>query len=124
MEENVGNIHKRNKLGYSPIELNHGIVLNDIDPEVRHYFKEMDQVSQEGDYMIISSETESNKTKKDIVLEQLNQLNLVRDKDYFVYIMEPDDDKVSKVFISIKIPQHVIDETAHKMKLKGTLTQT
>ena len=74
--------------------------------------------------MIISSETESNKTKKDIVLEQLNQLNLVRDKDYFVYVMEPDDDKVSKVFISIKIPQHIIDETAHKMKLKGTLTQT
>lgn len=63
--------------------------------------------------------------KKEIVIAQLEQLGLVKDKDFIIYVMEPNFyTKVSKVLISIKISKDLIDQTAHEFGSNGTLTNS
>lgn len=53
--EQVGDINSRNLLGYKPAEIDHSLSINDIPADVREHFKELNILSQEADYMIITS---------------------------------------------------------------------
>jgi hypothetical protein len=102
IQENIGDLNMRNKLGYLPTDLDHSITINDIPNDLREHFQELDLLSQEADYMIITNQSPSNMNKKEIIITQLKQLNLVEGKDFVVYVMDPHPrTKVSKVLISI-----------------------
>ena len=115
----------RNKLGYLPTDIDHSLTIKDVPENLHEDFKEMNQLSQEADYMIITSQTSENTNKKEIVIQQLKQLGLEEGSDFITYVMDPDPStQVSKVFISIQISQQIIDDTAHKFENKGTLTNS
>jgi hypothetical protein len=115
ISEQVGDVSKRNILGYKPTDIDHSASINQIPEDLREHFLEMDVLSQEADYMIITNQTPTNMNKKEIVIKQLEQLGLVKDSDFKVYVMKPDPyTQVSKVLISIKISQEIIDKTAEE----------
>lgn len=74
--------------------------------------------------MIITSQNaDSGKGKKDIIIDQLDQLGLKEGSDYIVYV-EPKDEETNlcEVLISIKIQQEILDQTATEIGLEATLT--
>ena len=51
-----------------PVDISHCITIDDFPEDIKPYFLELSQQKEECDYMIISSETENDKSKKEIVL--------------------------------------------------------
>lgn len=68
IEENVGDINKHNVLGYLPHEVNHNPRMAKIPLELKQYFLEVLQETEEADYLIITNETNENKGKTKIII--------------------------------------------------------
>ena len=100
----MGDINKRNILGYLPHEVNHNQPMANIPEDLKHNFLEVLQETDEADYMIITSETKENKGKTKIIVSQLEDLNMIHGEDYSVYKLDPEDEETGlrKVLISIK----------------------
>ena len=81
------------------------------------------QEIQEADYVIETSESKVNKGKKILILNQLEQLGLKEGSDVICYYLEPDDNGVQKVLISIRVPEKQLLETADRIKIDASLTQ-
>ena len=69
IQEGIGDIDKRNKMGMLPEDLEHDTQYHLIEDDVKHYFRETLQETHEADYMIVSSQTKDNKGKVNIILE-------------------------------------------------------
>jgi len=66
--EEVGDMNKRNCLGYLPCENLHVHPIMNIPKELESHFIETLQEMQESDYMIITSTSETNSGKKDLII--------------------------------------------------------
>jgi len=55
-----------------PEDLEHDTQYHLIEDDVKHHFRETLQETHEADYMIVSSQTKTNKGKVNIILEQLS----------------------------------------------------
>lgn len=62
-------MRSRNRLGYLPTDIDHSLTIKDVPENLHEDFKEMNQLSQEADYMIITSQTSENTNKKEIVIQ-------------------------------------------------------
>lgn len=84
---------------------------------MKPFYRTSLQEEQEGDYLIVTTETPSNTGKKDIIVENLKDLKLEPGRDFEVYVLPPADKstEVSKVLISIRIPQEIFNKTAEEI---------
>ena len=77
IEEGVGDMNKRNRLGYLPQENLHLRPFPDLPREqlaLREKFLGLIQEEDESDYMIITNKTEGNKGKLELIEKQLKEL--------------------------------------------------
>lgn len=68
IQNEIGDINERNKLGLLPQEIEHDDHYMFIPKEISHHFKEDLQEQLEGDYLIIVSESKTVKGRKDLLL--------------------------------------------------------
>lgn len=94
-----------------------------VPRDLKQHFKEKFQDMCEGDYMIITSQTNVNDGKVQIIMEQLKQLELdIQCQVYNMPYPGSSDQKKEKVLISVKIPEKLIQNWAHKLKIETPLT--
>lgn len=105
IEEKCGDVNKPNNLGYLPHEVMHDQSILNIPESLSQHFLMTQQECLEADYMIISTQNaDSGKGKKDIIIDQLDQLGLQEGTDYVVYVQEKNEKtNLCDVLISIKI---------------------
>lgn len=76
IESEIGDITERNKLGLLPQEVEHNDHYEYVPKELQHFFKEDLREIKEGDYMIVTSQSDTCHGRKELLLNQLEQLNL------------------------------------------------
>jgi len=104
VENEIGNIYERNKMGLLPQDFEHNICVppnqrTDLNPnnyipnEIKHMFKQDLRESLEGDWMIISSKSDTDTGKEALLMEQLEELGLKHHTHVFYKDAEDDEDK-------------------------------
>ena len=106
-----------------PIQITEQILKNSEDIE------KLIIESLEADYLIVLTE-EQGDNKLALIESQLEDLELEKDKHFFVFkekkkdlmsSLNPDDEPVFEVFIAIKFTNAMIDKVADKIKVYGDL---
>lgn len=55
LRENVGDLSKRNKMGYTPFEFEQHQPISNLSEELKPYYRTSLQEEQEGDYLIVTT---------------------------------------------------------------------
>jgi len=122
LEEGIGDVKERNKLGLLPQELEHDTEYARIPDNIKHLFKQDLRHTLEGDYMIVTSESETVKGKKALLLEQLDELHLKETTETFTIPAEDKKDPSKKlILISIKFPDEILNKEAEALGIETTL---
>lgn len=140
IDEQIGDINKPNILGYLPNHIEHKQPLQNLPQDIVTRIPTTIQEIQEADYLILSTED-----KKDLVLDQLKDLNLYNKEDskenyvnQFPFVKDEFDYynfftcKGKKKFlrkkklcaISIKIPNDMLLDKADEMKIETPISQS
>ena len=123
LEEGIGDVTERNKLGLLPQELEHDAEYGLIPDNIKHLFKQDLRNSLEGDYMIVTSESETVKGKTELLLEQLQELHLRETTETFKIDAEDKKDPSKKlILISIKFPDSILNPAAEALGIETTLS--
>lgn len=99
IENEIGDINERNKLGLLPQEIEHDNHYQYVPKEISHHFKEDLQETLEGDYLIITSESDTCKGRKQLLLEQLKDLQLEEHTETFEVTADDKNDPTKKLIL-------------------------
>jgi hypothetical protein len=87
---------------------------NDYIPnEIKHHFKQDTRESLEGDWMIVTSRSNTDTGKEALITEQLEELGLKEHTHVFYKDAEDSDDESKEiVLITVTVPDEIINKEA------------